>query len=115
MGEVTLSDTKEKMIMQDHDILIQLTTQMGELIRRIDASNQINQEQTKTFAVEMRGVSMEQVRVSSELKSLREDLDEHKAAQIAWQARWEQKSNIWDILNSFGILVSAAIGYFLGK
>lgn len=115
MPDTNLTDTDKKIVMKDHDILIQLTTQMSELLRRYDDNIRVEQERNQNFAVEMKGVSLEQVRVSTELKSLRKDLNEHKQAQTAWQTRWEQKSNVWDVLNSLGILISAAIGYLLGK
>ena len=110
MGDTALGDTKEKMIMKDHDILIQLTTQMSDLIRRFDDFNRLQTEQARNFAVEMKGISMEQVRVSTEIKSVQVEL-----GQLDKRIdRLEGKSNIWDVVNSFGVAVSLAIGYFFG-
>lgn len=73
MAEATMSETDKKIVMKDHDLLIQLTTQMGDLIRRFDESNRIAAEQSKNIAVEMKGISLEQVRVSTEIKNLQND------------------------------------------
>jgi hypothetical protein len=110
MPETTLTDTKDKMIMKDHDLLIQLTTQMADLIRRFEESNKIMMQ----YAADMKAVSVEQVRVDGRLKALEDDFTEYKEATIRWQSKWESKSNVWDVLNSLGLLVSAAVGYFFG-
>lgn len=106
-----LTDTDKKVFVRDHDILIQLTTQMGELIRRFDDNLRYQQDQDKSYAIEMKGVAVEQARVSSSVDSLQKDM----GALENRMSRLESKSNFWDVINSFGVIVSAAIGYFFGS
>lgn len=111
MPDANLTDTDKRIVMKDHDILIQLTTQMAELIRRFDENVRYQMEQDKSYALEMKSVAVEQARVTSDLKSVHDE-----QAQMSRRIeKLENKSNIWDLVNSFGVAVSLAIGYFFGR
>lgn len=115
MPETTLSDTKEKIVMKDHDLLIRLDTQVGEILRRLDDSIRAEQDTSKSFAVEIKALSVEQARVSTDLKAAQIDMNEFKVDVGKRLERLETKSNMWDTINSFGVLIASYIGYIFGS
>jgi hypothetical protein len=114
MPDANLTDTDKRIVMKDHDILIQVTTQLSELIRRFDESIRIEQERNTNFTVEMKGVSLEQVRASTQIASLSADFEEHKRMDADWKARWEMKSNWITGATAIGVIVAGVIAWFKG-
>jgi hypothetical protein len=85
---------------QDHDLLIQLHTKMDVMLASLDTIRQLENSST---------------RHSEKIKAIEKSQLEDANSLVKRVERLETKSNLWDILNSFGVLVSAAIGYFLHK
>ena len=106
-----LTDTDKRVLVKDHDILIAVYTQLADMSRRFDENVRYQQENSQTLATELKGLAVEQARVSTQLKSV-----EVEQEQIGKRMdRMESKSNVWDVVNSFGVLVSAYIGYVFGN
>src|SRR6266487_2154929 len=101
------TDTQEKIVYKDHDILIALHTNMEGLIKRHDDDGRAAADRNQQIALELKTISVEQARISTEITNFKQD----KAELERRMERLEAKSNIWDLVNSFGVLVSAGIGF----
>lgn len=77
-GDATkqLTDTNEKILMKDHDILIALHTQNGEMIRRMDnLTSQLAENQKSTYA-EFKDIAVSQAGVIRDIGALQKDVNE---------------------------------------
>lgn len=92
---------------QDHDLIIQLHTKMDGLVSDMAV---IKDLEYRTRQLEEKGS-----RHSEKISAINVATATDHAELVKRVDKLEAKSNIWDILNSFGIFVSAAIGYYLHK
>jgi hypothetical protein len=111
MPSTNLSDTDQKITMKDHDILIATYTLQQENLRRQDDDRRAAVERGQQISLELRTISIEQARITTEFKNLQDD----NLTLLKRVERLESKSNVWDAVNSLGIVVSGAIGYFFGN
>src|SRR3989304_8664166 len=96
-----VSDTNEKILMKDHDVLIALYTQTGELIRRVDLlSTQLLESQTNTFK-EFKEVAVSQAKMEGSVEALQHQLEDANNRMDKMDARWK----IGDIIIAVGTIV----------
>src|SRR5688572_8778683 len=67
------TDTQDKIIMKDHDILIATYTLQQESLRRQDEDRRAAVERGNTIQIELRTISVEQARISTEVTNFKQD------------------------------------------
>lgn len=74
-----LTDTDKKIRANDHDILIAVHTLLQEHMRRLDEYIKSDGEKHGQTALDVKALSLEQVRVNGELLAIKDDLKELKS------------------------------------
>jgi hypothetical protein len=103
-----LTDTNEKILMKDHDILIALHTQNAELIRRVDLlSTQLSDSQKANYS-EFKIVAISQTKLESNIEALFGKAREQDQRMDAM----EGKSRNMDIISYILATVAALVAWF---
>ena len=106
-----MGDTDQKITYKDHDILVSLHTLVDQLVKQRDEDRRAEADRNQQLALELKTVAVEQARITSTLQNFERD-------RVSLERRIEKletKSNMWDTINSFGVLVSAYVGYIFGN
>lgn len=108
MAENGLSDTNEKILMKDHDILIALHTQNSELIRRVDLlSAQLQDNQKSTYS-EFKAVAVSQAKLEGDVLALQNDMLEASKRMDKMDLHWKRG----DIAILIGTIIAGVIAWF---
>ena len=108
MPDTTSGDTKEKMMIKDHDVLVALFTKVDDFTRRYDEDKRADAETSKNLAVELRSISLEQVRNATEIANIKKDNE----ARDRRQDRLETKSVNMDVIGYVLAAIAAVIAWF---
>lgn len=100
----SLTDTDKKIMRNDHDILIAVHTLLTETRTDFRAYMQSTNEKHEKAAVEMKALSIEQVRVNGELSAMKDDMKELKS-----------KSTFLDAISIAFTAIVGTIMYFVFK
>jgi len=73
MSEKSLTDTNEKIVYKDHDILIAVHTLQQESLRRADEDRRASVERGNQITLELRAIAVEQARISTEVTNFKND------------------------------------------
>lgn len=99
-----LTDTDKKIMRNDHDILIAVHTLLTETRTDFRAYMESTNKKHADAAVEMRTLSIEQVRVNGELSAMKDDLKELKS-----------KSSFLDAISIAFTAIVGTVMYFIFK
>lgn len=103
-----VTDTQEKIIMKDHDILIAVYTLQTDMIRRFDDYIKTNNERIDKTNQELGAVSREQIRVSGDITSIKGTISNLDERIDKLEAK-----NMWMIVASYiGAIVAGTIAWF---
>lgn len=108
MAGSNLSDTNEKIVMKDHDILIAVHTLQTELIRRFDEYIKSNDARHQQNEKEMGQIAKAQIRLDGDIiniKGMISNLDERIDKQ-------EIKSFRMDAAGYVAVIIAGAIAWF---
>jgi len=76
MSEKPLTDTNEKIVYKDHDILIAVHTLQQESLRRADEDRRASVDRGNQITLELRSIAVEQARISTEVINFKQDHSE---------------------------------------
>ena len=112
MPEDTMS-TQEKIVYKDHDILISVHTMQQEMLRRMDEDRRAANDSRQSLALEMKGIAIEQTRIATEFKSVKDDQSDFERRVEKRLDNIDAKGVRFDLILSGAIIIGTLLGIFL--
>jgi hypothetical protein len=108
MANTPLTETGEKIVLKDHDILIAVHTLQTEMMRRFDDYAKVNDERHSSHVRELHTLSIDQVKINgdiAQIKGMYSTIDERIDKLEA--------KNLWMTAGSYlGVIVAGTIAWF---
>src|SRR6266511_5510940 len=102
------TDTQEKIVYKDHDILISTHTLLQDSLRRQDEDRGSAQENRQLIFLELKTIAVEQARISTEIANSKND----NAEMSKRMDGLESKSIRMDLIAYVGMTIAGVIAWF---